>query len=92
MFRASAKVVLFNSVTSDVPGDFLLMMLLYLCQMPSSVVSWITVITLSSININCNVWKIVQLKLYQNSSGITLGLKKLHWFPVERCLLFKVHS
>ena len=32
MFRMSAKVVGCNSVTSDMTGDFLLMMLLYQCS------------------------------------------------------------
>ena len=42
MFRMSAKVVLCNSVSLDMSGSFLLMMLLYLWPMLLLVVGWIT--------------------------------------------------
>ena len=64
MFRMSAKVVLYNSVTSDVSCGFLLMMLLHLWPMPLLVVSWTSVTHLSgvspsSICVNFSASKIV---------------------------------
>ena len=72
MFRMSVKVVLYNSVTIDMSGGFLLMMLLYLRPVLLLEVSWITVthfsgVTLSSFFINYSAPKIVQLESYQIS-------------------------
>ena len=86
----SAKVVLSNSVVSDMSGSFLLMMLLL-------VVRWITAThfsgaTPSSIYTNYSASKIVQPELYLNTSrytSITPELKKLHWLPVEQRMVFK---
>ena len=70
MFRMSAKVVLLNSVISDMSGGFLLMMFLCLWLMLLLVVVWITVTHFSgaspsSIYTNYNASKIVQPELYQ---------------------------
>ena len=70
MFRMSAKVVLLNSVISDMSGDFLLLMFLYLWLMLLLVVSWITATLFSgasrsSTNANYSASEIVQPKLYQ---------------------------
>ena len=70
MFRISAKVVLCNSVTLDLSGGFLLMMLLYLWPMLLLVVCWITVthfsgVSLSSMFVNYSASKIVQLESYK---------------------------
>ena len=63
MFKMSAKVVLLNSVISDMSGGFLLMMFLYLCLMLLLVVGWITATRFSgaspgSIYANYNASKI----------------------------------
>ena len=63
MFRMSAKVVLLNSVISEMSGGFSLMMFLV-------VVGWITATHFSgaspsSIYANDSASKIVQLELYQ---------------------------
>ena len=55
MFRMSAKVVLCNSVTLDMSGGFLLMMLLYLWPMLLLVVSWISVIHFSGVSLKFNL-------------------------------------
>ena len=70
MFRMSAKVVLLNSVTSDMSGGFSLMMFLCLWLMLWLVVGWITATHFSgaspsSIYANYSASKIVQLELYQ---------------------------
>ena len=64
MFRIYAKVVLRNSVTLDMSGGFLLMMLLYFWPMLLLVVGWITVshfsgVSLSSIFVNYSGARIV---------------------------------
>ena len=69
MFRMSAKVVLSNSVISDMTGSFLLMMLLYLWLMLLLVVGWITATHFSgaspsSMYANYSAPKIVQPELY----------------------------
>ena len=70
MFRMSAKVVLLNSMISDMSGGFLLMMFLCLWPMLLSVVGWITATHFSgaspsSICANYSASKIVQPELYQ---------------------------
>ena len=70
MFRMSAKVVLHNSMISDMSGSFLLMMLLYLWLMLLLVVSWITATHFSgaspsSIYVNYSASKTVLPELYQ---------------------------
>ena len=70
MFRMSAKVVLCNSVTLDMSGGLLLMMLLYLWPVSMLVVIWITLthfsgVSLSSIFVNYSASKILQLESYQ---------------------------
>ena len=68
LFRISAKVFLCHSVTLDMSGFFLLMMLLYLWPMLLLVVG-LTILTrfsgvsLSSIFVNYSASKIVQLEL-----------------------------
>ena len=70
MFRMSAKIVLLNSVISDMSGSFLLMMFLCLWLMLLLVVVWITAThsseaSPSSIYTNYSESKIVQPELYQ---------------------------
>ena len=70
MFRMSGKVILLNSVDSDMSGGFLLMMFLCLWLMLLSVVGWITAThfsgaSSSSIYPNNSESKTVQLELYQ---------------------------
>ena len=70
MFRRFAKVVLLNSVISDMSGGFLLMMFLCLWLMLLLVVVWITATHFSgaspsSIYANYSASKRVQLELYQ---------------------------
>ena len=70
MFRMSAKVGLCNSMTSDMSGSFLLMVLMYLWLMLLLVISWITAthfsgVSKSSVYINYSTSKIVQPELYQ---------------------------
>ena len=70
MFRMSAKVVLLNSVISDMSGGFLLMMFLCLWLMLLLVVGWITATHFSgaspsSIYANYSASKTVQPELYQ---------------------------
>ena len=70
MFRMSAKAVLCNSVTLDMSGGFLLMMLLYLWPMLMLAVDWTTVthfsgVFLSSIFANYSAPKTVQLESFQ---------------------------
>ena len=101
MFRMSAKVVLLNSVISDMSGGFLLMMFLCLWLMLLLVVVWITAIHFSgaspsSIYANYSASKIVQPELYQTSVDTpvcytvdTPVLKNLHWLPVEQRTVFK---
>ena len=57
MFRMSAKVVLFNSMTLDMSGSFLLMMFLYLWPMLLLVVGWIIVTHFSGISLS-SIWEI----------------------------------
>ena len=71
MFKMSAKTVLCNSMTLDISGCFLLMKLLYLWLMFLLVAGGITVtyfsgVSLNSVYINYNAYKIVQLGLNQN--------------------------
>ena len=66
----SVKVVLLNSVVSDMSGSFSLMMFLYLWLMLLLIVSWITANHFSgaspnSIYANYSASKIVQPELYQ---------------------------
>ena len=91
-----AKVVLLNSVISDMSGGFLLTMFLCLWLMLLLVVVWITATHFSgaspsSVYANYSASKIVQLELYQTSryTSITPVLKKLHWLPVEQRTVFK---
>ena len=97
MFRMSAKVVSCNSVTLDMSGSFLLMMLLYLCQCScySSQLDYC-----NSLFRSLSKFNLCKLQCIQNSaarivsnasrkSSITPVLKKLHWLPVEHCSVFK---
>ena len=73
MFRVTAKVAVSNSITSEISGSFILMMCLYLWPMLLLVVGWIIVflfseVSPSSIYVNYNASKIVQLELYPNMS------------------------
>ena len=73
MFRMSAKVVLCNSVTSDMSGGFLFMMFLCMLQMILLVVSWITAtdfsgVSPSSIYINYSASKVMQTELCQTQA------------------------
>ena len=66
MFRMSVKVLLYNSLTLDMSGGFLLMMLLYLWPVLLLVVNWITLthflgVSPSSIYLNYSASKKVQL-------------------------------
>ena len=84
MFRMSAKVVLCNSVISDMSGSFLLMMLLYLWLMLLLVVGWITAThfsgaSLSSIYVNYSAPKRVQPELYQKPVDT---LEKCFWVHI----------
>ena len=68
-FRMSAKVVLLNSVISDMSGGFLLMMFLYLWLMLLLAVGWITGThfsgsSLGSIYAHYSASKIVELVSY----------------------------
>ena len=70
MFRMSAKVVLLNSVISEMSAGFLLMMFLCLWLILLLVVDWITAthfsgVSRSSIYANYSASKTVQLELYQ---------------------------
>ena len=83
MFRMSAKVVLLNSVISDMSDGFLLMMFLYLWLMLLLVFVWITTTHFSgaspsSIYTNYSVSKTVQPEY----TSITSMLKKSHWLSV----------
>ena len=83
MFGMSAKVVLLNSVISDMSAGFLLMMFLYLWLMLFLVFGWITTTKFSGaspslIFANYSVSKTVQPEY----TSITSVLKKLHWLPV----------
>ena len=96
MFRMSAKVVLLNSVISDMSVGFSLMMFLCLWLMFWLVVGWITATHFtgaspSSIYVTYSAFKIVQPELYQTpvDTSITPVLKKLHWLPVEQRTVFK---
>ena len=92
MFRISAKVVLGKSVTIDMSGGFLLMMLLL-------VVGWITVthfsgVSLSSVFINYSAFKMVQLESYEIPVDMLVWLLCWYnsWFPVEHHSVFKTAS
>ena len=95
MFRMSAKVVLCTSMTLNMSGSFLLMMLLYFWPMLLLVVGWITVthfsgVPLSSIFINYSAFKIVQLESYQIpvDTSITQFLKQPPLFTSFFTLVF----
>ena len=86
----SAKVVLLNSVISDMSAGFLLMMFLCLYLMLFLVFGWITTTHFSgaspsSIYANYSVSITVQPEY----TSITSVLKKLHWLPVEQHTVFK---
>ena len=94
-FRLLAKVVSGNSVTLDMSGSFLVMMLLYLWPTLLLVVIWITVTHFSGVS-KCNLRK---LQSIQNSAArtvlnniryasITPVLKKLLWLPVQHRPVF----
>ena len=91
------EVVLCNSVTPDMSGDFLLMMLLYL---------WLMLLVVcrsdycNSIFRGLSKFNLCNLQCIQNSaarivsntsrnSNITPVLNKLHWLPVEHHTVFK---
>ena len=84
MFRRSAKVVLLNSVISDMSGSFLLIMFLCLWLMLLLVAVWITAthfsgVSPSSVSANYSASKIVQPELYQTPVDT----------PVEQRTVFK---
>ena len=95
MFRISAKVVLSNSVISDMSDGFLFMMFLYLWLMLLLVVGWITAAHFSGAKFNLRKLPCIQnsaARIVSNTSqytSINTVLKKLHWHPVEQCIVFK---
>ena len=74
MFRMSAKVVLRNSVTSDMSGGFLLMMILYLWPVLLLVVGRITVTHFSGVSPN---------SIHTNYSGSKVVPRELYQTPVD---------
>ena len=92
MFRMSAKVVLLNSVISDMSGGFLLIMFLCLWQMLLLVVGWITATHFSGASPSSIYTNYSAARIVSNTSrytSITPVLKKLHWLPVEQRTVFK---
>ena len=90
-----AKVVLSNSVISDMPDGFLLMMFLYLCLMLLLVVDHCNSSFRSLSKFNLPKLQCIQnsvVRIVSNTSrytSITPVLKKLQWLPVGQCMVFK---
>ena len=91
MFRMSVKAVVCNSMTLNMSGGFLLVMLLYLWPIlllvvGLNIVAHLSGASLSSIIINYRVFKIVQLDLYQIPVDMLVYLLRL-----RNCIGFLLH-